>query len=323
MGSDFTDGVRHAARDYFGIGLSQLCRASASVAGFSVLWFSTSSLSTALLAGCAAALLSALLLDLPKLRALQPLRRSGASRSQDGPRPSAEGSAHGTPAAYRALLAHALPLALVQFLNLGILYMPRMVLARQGSLDAVASYTCLATMVGIASLAAGSYAASLAPDFAAAGPAARSRLLSFAVRQIALGVVPVAALLTWFGPELLSLVFGKEIAFPAAAVAWMAVFGVLWSVATAFGTRATAERQTTLQVVAFGAALLVGSLACSLLVQPFEVAGATFSLVLSAVTLLAVYSLGQDLFPVLRRKPRQEAASVGLQSSPPCRSSLP
>lgn len=273
--------------------------------------------------GCLAALLSALLLDLPKLRALRPLSRSGASGPQDAPFPSAAVSARGAWAGYRALLVHALPLALVQFLNLGILYMPRMILARQGSLDAVASYTCLATLVGLVSLAAGSYAASLAPDFAAAGPAARPRLLISAVRHIGLGVLPVAAILAWFGPELLRLVFGTQIAFPAAAVTWMAVFAVLWSIATPFGTRATAERQTLLQVVAFSAALLVGSLACSLLVPHFEVPGATCGLVLSAVTLLAVYGLGQNFVPILRHKRAPAVPSVHLQSSAPCRSSLP
>jgi O-antigen/teichoic acid export membrane protein len=293
LGSDFADGLRHANREYLAIGASQVSRSTLSLLGFASAWMSTASLAPSLLAGTTAALISASVLDLPRLR----FRKGGPDLRSEPCGASPSGATRPAALAGRLsddwhLLSHALPLALVQFLNLGILYTPRVFLGAAHSMETVASFTCLASVLGAVSLTASSYSASLAPVFAASRDGeSRSRLLRKALGRIALVVVPVAVVFAWLGRDLMRIVFGPGISFPRAAVAWTAVFVTLWSLATVFGTMATAQRRTLLQLFAFAAALVAGSLSCWLLAEPFGVTGATFSLTVSAITLLAVYHI--------------------------------
>lgn len=293
LGSDFADGLRHANREYLALGASQITRSTLSLLGFASAWMSTASLVPSLLAGATAALISACVLDLPRLRFRKgepdPGSGSWGATSSAATRTA---SVAGRRSGFCDLLSHALPLALVQFLNLGILYTPRVFLGAAHSMETVASFTCLASVLGAVSLTASSYSASLAPVFAASRDGeSRSWLLRRALGRIALVVVPVAVVFAWLGPGLMRVVFGPGISFPRAAVAWTAVFVTLWSLATVFGTVATAQRRTLLQLFAFAAALVAGSLSCWLLAEPFGVTGATFSLTVSAITLLAVYHI--------------------------------
>lgn len=304
--SDFVDGLRHRDRSYLTLGFSQCCRSGAGFAVFALIWLSARSLVSAILAATFMALCSAMLVDLPSLR------RFWAARSQAvGKEGKTVVGAIATAADLRGVLRFAVPLALVQFLNLGVIALPRLLLGAFSSLEAVASFTCLAAVLSVASLLASAYAASLAPDFAEAFraenttnalgsgrpiPNLRSRsmvpardLLRRAARNVSLGSLPLIAMLAIGGEPALRMLYGTRIAFPQGAIVLTALFAALWSLAAVFGTAATAARRIGLQLWAFGLALVSGAATGAFLVPAHGVVGAAASLLVSAIVLLSIY----------------------------------
>ncbi|MCC6264377.1 MAG: hypothetical protein IT169_12430 [Bryobacterales bacterium] len=329
LASDFVDALRHRDRSYLALGFSQCCRSGAGFSAFALIWLSTRSLVSAILAATLLALCSAILVDFPALRRFWAARSHAVAKESK----SVVG-AIATAAGLRSILGFAVPLALVQFLNLGVVTMPRLLLGAWSSLEAVASFTCLAAVLSVASLLASAYAASLAPDLAEAFraqdatravgsahsiPNHRSHstvqardLLRRAACNVSLGSLPLIAMLAICGEPALRMLYGTGIAFPQGAIVLTALFAAIWSLAAVFGTAATAARRIGLQLWAFGLALVSGAVTGAFLVPAHGVAGASASLLVSAIVLLSIYLLSfrrlwlapcreaQNLFPDAR-----------------------
>lgn len=330
LASDFVDALRHRERSYFALGFSQCCRSGAAFIAFGLVWLSSQLLVPAIMAAAAVALGSAMLVDFPALR------RYWTNRSQPATNERVEvgGSVAGD-STKRSILVFAVPLALVHFLNLGVITLPRILLGVFSSLEEVASFTCLASALSVASLLASAYAASLAPDLAEAfrgHSSSRSnswgdsisnthphlarrarRLLLRAARNVCLGSLPLVGMLAIGGEPILRALYGTGIAFPRLAIVLTALFAALWSLAAVFGTAATAARRIALQLWAFGLALAAGALTGSFLIPAHGVVGASASLLVSATVLLSTYLFA---FRRVWLAPRQEAA--GLRSEVPC-----
>src|SRR5690606_259539 len=160
LASDFVDALRHRDRSYFALGISQCCRSALAFAVFGLVWLSTQQLITAILSATAAALGSAILIDWPVLH------RHWSERPQPTAKEQVKaGRLVDEASTMRKILVFAAPLAIVHFMNLGVIALPRLLLGALSSLDDVATFTCLTSVLGIASLLASAYAASLAPDF--------------------------------------------------------------------------------------------------------------------------------------------------------------
>lgn len=330
LASDFVDALRHRERSYFALGFSQCCRSVVAFAAFGLVWLSSQLLVPAIMAAAAVALGSAMLVDFPALW------RYWSKRSQTGTEERVEvgGSVAGD-STKRRILVFAAPLAVVHFLNLGVITFPRLLLGAFSSLEEVASFTCLASALSVASLLASAYAASLAPDLAEAfryHNSSRSsgwgrsivnthphsilrarRLMLRAGRNVALGSLPLVGMLAIGGEPLLRTLYGTGIAFPPLAIVLTALFAALWSLAAVFGTAATAARRIALQLRAFGLALAASALAGSFLIPAHGVVGASASLLVSATVLLSTYLFA---FRHLWLAPRREVA--GLRSEVPC-----
>lgn len=324
LASDFVDALRHRHRSYLALGISQCCRSAISFAVFSLVWMLSQQLVAAILSATIAALCCAMLVDFPVLRRHWRARLQSAANSQ------AEASREVAGASpVRKILVFAAPLAVVHFLNLGVIALPRLLLGALSPLEEVASFTCLASVLGVASLLASAYAASFAPDFAEAfaashlplqnAPGQRSpatgahsclrarHLLLRAARNVCFGSVPLVAMLAIGGVPLLRMLYGTGIAFPQSAIGLTALFAALWSLAAVFGTAATAARRIHLQLWAFGLALLAGAAAGVLLIPAHGVVGASACLMVSAIVLLASYLVA---FRHLWLAPRQADAAM-------------
>ncbi len=306
LASDFVDALRHRDRGYFDLGFSQCCRSTAGLVAFGLVWLSTQRLIPAIMAATAAAFCSALLMDLPALRrSLSRISDLAENEQCAASKPAAAVSVK------RSIFVLAAPLAIVHFLNLGVITLPRLMLGAFSSLEAVAAFTCLASALGVASLLASAYTASLAPDLAEAfhartSPEAVSRGESFsearphsmakarkllvrASRNVCFGALPLVGILAIGGEPLLATLYGPAIVFPHWAIVFTALFVALWSLAAVFGTAATAARRIGLQVWSFGLALAAGAVAGALLIPAHGVVGASASLLVSAIVLLAAY----------------------------------
>ncbi|MDZ7638306.1 MAG: hypothetical protein U5J83_08675 [Bryobacterales bacterium] len=299
LGSDFTDGLRHRERSYFALGVSQSCRSVAAFAIFAISFLSGQSLVASLLAAACSALGCALMVDLPVLRRHWIATRTSASPS-DGSVPIPDPSIPAKANSMHGILIFAVPLAMVQFLNLGVIALPRLLLGAFSSLDEVASFTCLVSLLSVSSLLASAYTASLAPEFADAlhsqhqaatslNLAAARSLLLRAGRRVGLGSLPLVLLLAVAGAPLLRAIYGQGIAFPRWSIGFMALFAALWSLAAVFGTAATAGRRIGIQLAAFGLALASAGVAGLIWIPVHGVDGATASLLVAATVLLSSY----------------------------------
>ncbi len=306
LASDFVDALRHRDRSYFALGISQCCRSALAFTVFGVVWLSSQQLVTAILSATAAALCSAILIDWPVLN------RHWAERPQPIVKEQVKaGRLVNRASAMRKILVFAAPLAIVHFMNLGVIALPRLLLGALSSLDDVATFTCLTSVLGIASLLASAYAASLAPDFAEAFLAVKPsrmivpgegfpaidahfrhrtrQLVLRTVRNVCFCSVPFVAILAVVGAPLLRMLYGAGIAFPQWAIGFTALFAALWSLAAVFGTAATAARRIGLQLRAFGLALTAGAAAGVILIPAHGAVGASASLLASAIVLLSSY----------------------------------
>ncbi|MCL4783682.1 MAG: hypothetical protein KJZ70_11670 [Bryobacterales bacterium] len=306
LASDFVDALRHRDRSYFDLGVSQCCRSMAGFVAFCLVWLSMHRLVPAIMAATAAAFCSALLMDLPALR--RSLSRSSEftwCKRNTAPEPATAISVE------RSILVLAAPLAIVHFLNLGVIALPRLLLGVFSSLEAVAAFTCLASALGVASLLASAYTASLAPDLAEAFHAHKSpedshggkafpvahphsiakarQLLVRASRNVCLGALPFVGILVIGGEPILTMLYGPEIEIPHGAIILTALFVAIWSLAAVFGTAATAARRIGLQACSFGLSLASGAIAGALLIPAHGVVGGSASLLVSATVLLAAY----------------------------------
>lgn len=306
LASDFVDALRHRDRSYFDLGVSQCCRSMAGFVAFCLVWLSMHRLVPAIMAATAAAFCSALLMDLPALR--RSLSRSSEftwCKWDTAPEPATAISVE------RSILVLAAPLAIVHFLNLGVIALPRLLLGVFSSLEAVAAFTCLASALGVASLLSSAYTASLAPDLADAfhnqSPSGMSiredphscvrssatdragHLLLRASRNVCLSALPLLGILAIGGKPLLRLLYGPGIEFPYWAIVLTALFATIWGLAAVFGTAATATRRIGLQLWAFSLALTSGAAAGALLIPALGVVGASASLLISAIVLLSAY----------------------------------
>lgn len=307
LGSDFVDGLRHRDRSYFALGISQCVRSGLSFTVFAAVWMVSSRLIGAILAAASAALLSLVLIDLPELFERRPFRAHHPDEvSVEAPK--------GVQIAKRKILVFALPLAVVHFLNLGVVVLPRLLLGKLSTLENVAVFTCLTSVVGVMSLLASAYNATFAPDFADAFGAFSSRtsghaelastipdlgasegqrpvgiLLLLAIRNTGLLLAPLGVLLAVAGEPVLRWLYGPSMNFSSGAICLTAIFAVLWGLSTVFGTAATAARRIRLQVQAFLLALAGGVLTGFVLIPVHGVVGASASLVVSAAVLLSSY----------------------------------
>ncbi len=329
LGSDFVDGLRLRDRSYLALAVSQCTRSAAAFAAFAVVWMASLELRAALIAAAMAALLSAAWIDLPALRKRR-IFGGGAVRGEQ-----IQSSQRGAHAATRKILVFAVPLAMVHFLNMGVLVLPRLLLGGLSTLESVAAFTCLTPALGIVSLLSSAYSAGFAPDFADAFDVPDSRpaqggvsapavsaatsgchlpagsLMLLALRNTALVLTPLAVLLAAAGEPALRWVYGSSIAFPVWAIRFTAIFALLWGLSAVFGTAATAARRIKLQVGAFSLSLGGGALAGVALIPAYGVVGASASLVVSAVILLSSYfaAFRTDLVAPRRRAVTAPAVS--------------
>ena len=328
LASDFVDALRHRDRSYLDLGFSQCCRSLAGFTAFGLVWLSSQRLIHAIIAAAVVAFCSAILIDFPALRRYWSNRFKVSGKEQW----QGSHSLTGTPTK-RSILTLAAPLAVVQFLNLGVVVTPRLLLGIYSTLEAVASFTCLASALGVASLLSSAYTASLAPDLAEAfhdqsssgmsireDPHSRVRgsatdraahLLLRASRNVCLSALPLLGILAIGGDPLLRLLYGPGIEFPYWAIVLTALFATIWGIAAVFGTAATATRRIGLQLWAFSLALTSGAATGVLLIPALGVVGASASLLISAIVLLSTY-----LFAFRNLFASREGASHSLSKVP-------
>jgi|GEM_PF-3080445 len=194
-----------------------------------------------------------------------------------------------------SLSAVAVPLSCVAFLNQSVLALPRLFLAQFQSLEQVAAFTCLLSLLAPLLLAGSSYAAARSPNYAMSSSSGWVEHLLKEVWSDVHGLLVVGMVVSlsfvWIGGDLMTLIFGE--AYRPGVFTRVAAGGFVfcWSIAAVCGTAATASRQIAPQAAAFGVAFAACLASGFFLVPRWGVAGAMWSLLSAGIVLMSTYVL--------------------------------
>lgn len=294
--SDFSYGRRIRRGAFRDVGVSQSLRAGSGFLALAAVWLLSGQLPLALLAGGVAAVAVTWRNDLDAhwfapiagcLRAWRERRMAAVLATGGSPRPAV------TPAMLKQILAVAVPLAVISFLNSSIVAVPRLLLGGNALLADLAVLACLMSVLALPGLVASAYAAGLSPRLADGyqqdGLAGMNPLVRAALLRVLLVAAPAGLLLVVAGGEGMRLLFGEVYYVGRFTLCGAAVFSTSWALAAVYGTAATAARRILPQALAFSAALFACGTAGWMFGPRMGLDGAVWSLGCGGVVLLGVY----------------------------------
>jgi O-antigen/teichoic acid export membrane protein len=195
----------------------------------------------------------------------------------------------------KRLATLGLPLGIVRAVLALITSLPRLFLARAGTLADVGVFAAMVSLTLPGTLIIGALGQAVSPRLALAFSQQdrvelRRLLGSMGILAISVGLGGVAFVWLW-GDFILQLLFSEQIAREAVYLPMIMVAGGLWGLTSVLGYAATAANRIRWQPVATGVCLVVTLAATWWLVPSYGLSGAAVSSLLSSVSILPPFLL--------------------------------